>query len=263
MMTLWNDILEIISSGKFSARVSTFDRRPLIAQADALGGPEMLLLHWDKLRQLERIPRFDEDQAMPAIQGIERFSAPFVEIFMVSHKWLRPSIDPEEAHPDTEDNAKAHAINEFSEWRRQWVSDRHGFLPEIYYWIDYSCIDQDNTASAAPLLPLWVACCERFLRVETPDYDERAWCRLETMLSHVFSFADHHTAIGLDYRDSWPDTGSESARMLLDPRAGKLTNPTDMALIEPLVDIALRAKPSRRDQRPVHLDATMIRCFQL
>jgi hypothetical protein len=36
-----------------------------------------------------------------------------------------------------------------------------------------------------------------------------------------------------------------------------------MALIEPLVDIALRAKPSRRDQRPVHLDATMIRCFQL
>jgi hypothetical protein len=41
---------------------------------------------------------------------------------------------------------------------------------------------------------------ERFLRIETPDYDEHAWCRVEPLLSHVFSFADYHVAIGLDFR---------------------------------------------------------------
>src|SRR5690349_24970497 len=121
--SIWQGVLDTIRSKHFSARVAHYDRRALIADADALGGPEMLLLHWDKLRQLERIPRFDEDQAMPAIQGIERYSAPFVEIFMVSHKWLRPSLDPTQSHPDTPDNAKARAINAFSEWRSQWVND--------------------------------------------------------------------------------------------------------------------------------------------
>ena len=143
------------------------------------------------------------------------------------------------------------------------MNDRHGFLPEIYYWIDYSCIDQEDTASAAPLLPLWVACCERFLRIATPDYEERAWCRLETLLSRVFSFADHQTIIKLNYRNSWPDIGSNAYSKILDPRTGQVTNPVDMTLIEPLVDIALNTQVSRKGQLPVQLNESMVLCYRL
>jgi hypothetical protein len=261
--TLWDGVLGILAAHEFRARGAGFDRRPLIERANSLGGPAMRLLHWRSLAELGRIPRSHEGHAVDAIQGIDAFGAPIVEVFMVSHRWLRPSLDPSRSDPDGPECEKARAINEFSQWRRQWVLHRHGFLPEIYYWIDYSCIDQENIADAVPLLPLWVACCERFLRVETEDYDERTWCRVEPLLSYVFSFADHHVSIGLDFRCRWPYFGDEASRPILDPRGGKLTNPDDMKLILPLLDVANRTRPANPSRVDLCLNSTAVRCYKL
>jgi hypothetical protein len=215
------------------------------------------------LAELGRIPRSEEGQAVDAIRGIDSFGAPVVEVFMVSHRWLRPSLDPLLPHPDNPGGDKARALAEFSRWRRQWVLTRHGFLPEIFYWIDYSCIDQDNAAAAVPLLPLWVACCERFLRIETEDYDERAWCRVEPLLSCVFSFADHHVSIRPDFRYRWPHFGAAVARPLLDPQGGKLTNPDDRSLIRPLVEVAMRIRPANAGGADAGLNGTTVKCYEL
>jgi hypothetical protein len=223
----------------------------------------MRLLHWRSIADLGRIPRSDEEHAVDAIRGIDAFGAPEVEVFMVSHRWLRPSLDPSQSHADNAGGDKARALDQFSRWRRQWVLHRHGFLPEIYYWIDYCCIDQENSAAAVPLLPLWVACCERFLRIETADYDERAWCRVEPLLSYVFSFADHHVSIGLDFSCRWPYFGEEASRPILDPRGGKLTNPADMQLILPLVDLANRTRPANASRDGVCPDRTAVKCYRL
>src|SRR5262245_54824114 len=142
--TLWDGVLGVIAAKEFRACGADFDRRPLIERANALGGPAMHLLHWTSLDKLGRIPRSDEGQSVDAIQGIDAFGAPTVEVFMVSHRWLRPSLNRSLSHPDSPGGEKACAINEFSRWRRQWVLRRHGFLPEIYYWVDYSCMDQEN-----------------------------------------------------------------------------------------------------------------------
>src|SRR5262245_46288319 len=261
--TLWDEVLSVLAAGEFRVGGAHFDRRPLIARANSLDGPPMRLLHWGRLAELRRIPRSNEGYAVDAIRGIDAFGAPTVEVFMVSHRWLRPSLDSSRSHADSPDGAKARAINEFSQWRRQWVLHRHGFLPEIYYWIDYCCIDQDNPGAAVPLLPLWVACCERFLRIETADYDERTWCRVEPLLSYVFSFADHHVSIGLDFRCRWPYFGERASRSILDPRGGKLTNPDDMKLILPLVDVASRTRPANDDRADVCLNKTTVKCFSL
>lgn len=261
--TLWQGVLDIISADTFRKRGASFDRRPLIARANALGGAAMHLLHWRKLIELGRIPHSDERQTVDAIKGINTFGAEIVEVFMVSHRWLRPSLNPSESHPDSLTHEKASAINEFSQWRRTWVLKNHGFEPEIFYWIDYSCIDQHHTAEAVPLLPLWVACCERFLRIETEGYDERAWCRVEALLSYVFSFADHHTAIGLDFRHRWPHFGDEEARRILDPSAGMLTNLDDMSLILPLIEVATRTQPANRSRMNVQLNETLLKCYRL
>ena len=228
--TLWDRVRSILAKSEFRDHARGFDRRPLIRIANSLGGPPMRLLHWKKLVDLERIPHSDESEAVDAISGIDDFGAPDVEVFMVSHRWLRPSIDRAQAHPDGVGNEKAKTINEFSFWRRKWVLNRHGFSPEIYYWIDYSCMDQSNSEGAVPLLPLWIACCERFLSIETEDSSERTWCRTESLLSYVFSFADHHVSIGLDFRFKWPYTGIRraggSAILGIQRNAGKEpTNP--------------------------------------
>jgi hypothetical protein len=261
--TLWDGVLGILACDEFRTRGAGFDRRPLIQRANSLGGPAMRLLHWGNLVELGRIPRSDENQTVDAIQGIDSFGAPVVEVFMVSHRWLRPSLDPSRSHPDSPTGEKIGAINEFSLWRRKWVLSKHGFLPEIFYWIDYGCIDQENAAAAVPLLPLWVACCERFLRIETKDYDERTWCRVEPLLSYVFSFADHHVSIGLDFRCRWPHFGEEGSRPLLDPREGKLTNPDDMRLIHPLVEVATQTRPANASRADVCLNGRGIKCYGL
>ena len=251
---LWDGVLGVLAAHDFRDRGAGFDRRPLIESTNSLGGPAMRLLHWRSLVELGRIPRSDEGKAIDAIKGIDAFGAPTVEVFMVSHRWLRPSLDPSLSHPDNPNGDKIRAINEFSQWRRQWVLHQHGFLPEIYYWIDYSCMNQENTADAVPLLPLWVAACERFLRIETEDYDERAWCRVEPLLSYVFSFADHHVSIGLEFRCQWPYSGKEAKRPILDPRRGKLTKVDDMKLILPLVDLATRIRPANTSRDDVRLE---------
>lgn len=261
--TPWDRVLRLLEGAEFRTLGAGFDRRPLIERANSLGGPRMRLLHWRKLANLKRIPRSNEGHAVDAIMGIDAFGARTVELFMVSHRWLRPSVDPSSAHTDTPNGQKASAINEFTQWRRQWVLQKHGFIPEIYYWIDYCCIDQESAWGAIPLLPLWVACCERFLRIETEDYDERAWCRLEPLLSYVFSFADHHVSIGLDFRSRWPHVGEETSRPILDPRMGKLTNIDDMASILPLIDVATRTRPANASRTRVSENRTAVKCYSL
>ena len=260
---LWSRAVGVLTCDSFRDQASSFDRRLLIERANKIGGLKMQLLHSSRLEYLCRIPHSSEREAVDAISGIEKFGAPNVEIIMVSHRWLRPSINRLQAHPDSESNDKALAINEFTKWRREWVKNRHGFRPEIYYWIDYTCIDQSQTSNAIPLLPLWLACCERFLRIESEGYDDRAWCRLEPMLSHVYSFADHHTSIDLDFRCSWPKIGREIRKDILDPASGAATDPEDWPLLDRLAKLAEAAKPANSSNARVSLGETQVKCFEL
>jgi len=112
--------------------------------------------------------------------------------------------------------------------------------------------------SAILLLPLWVACYERFLRIETPDYSERAWCRLEPLLSYVFQFADQHTIIHLDCKYSSMDShhGREMRTLVLNAMEGKTTDQSDLAKIQPIVDFV------KQSQKKVDFGVTSIKCFQ-
>ena len=256
----WQKVTELIQTDDFTKRAASVSRVAIIEMANEVG-PKMRLVHSDTLQQLGRLPRSSENMAVDAIEGIRHYGAPVVEISMVSHRWLNPSLDAS-SHPDDKNNRKALAINEFTKWRKKWVENTHRFTPEIFYWIDYCCVNQDNPQQEMAMLPLWVACCERFLRIETPDYDERTWCRIEPILSYVFSFADHETIIDLDYKCNWPHTGRETKRLLRDPQHGKLTNPQDMEIVMQLLDATKNVQPKLSKQQVV-LDKTQIKCFVL
>jgi hypothetical protein len=264
MDELWMRITELLEHEQFKYSATHYDRRPLIKLVNQLNGPQMRLIHWSTLAEIRRIPRSDENLTVDALEGINKYNVNVCEIFMVSHRWLRPRLDSVESHPDSIANEKAIAINEFSKWRQQWVQLKHGFFPQIFYWIDFCCIDQHDLTSAIPLLPLWVACCERFLRIETSDYSERAWCRLEPLLSYVFQFADHHTIIHLDFKN--PTThfhrGKEKRMLLLDPLKGKSTDTADLARIQPIVDLASRIQ-IKQNRKKVDFGVGTVKCFQL
>ncbi|CAB9528856.1 expressed unknown protein [Seminavis robusta] len=241
--------------------------------ANSLGGPRMLLLPADTIERLGRIPRFSEGYAVDAAETIRKMGPPIVEVFMVSHKWLQSRSDPMDAStgfPDTASNDKAKTISEYTKWRIKWVRHMHQFTPVILYWIDYSCLDQDHLERGVPLMPLWVACCERLLRIDHPEYDSRAWCRLEPLLACAYAFADHQTVISVGFENCWPSTGLKTKRPLLDPRAGHLTDPTDMARILPLIEQAEKALLKNPDVKSYDSgiiyeagDRAHIKCFVL
>lgn len=264
MDELWTRVRQLLQDRRFARYASGFDRRPLIQLANSMNGPRMRLLHWATLAERRKIPHSEENLTVDALEGIDAIGASQCEIFMVSHRWLRPRLPSGVSHPDTLEDEKAYAINEFTKWRQRWVEVQHGFTPEIFYWIDYCCIDQRDTASAIPLLPLWVACCERFLRVETPDYDERAWCRLEPLLSYVFQFADHHTVIRLNFRYSEEEfrTGKAVDALILNPLDGKSTDEIDIERMRPIVDLARQIQIDQ-DREKVEFGKSTIRCFEL
>jgi len=246
----------------------SFDRRKIIIAANRIG-PPMKLLYWRRLEQLGYLPDFSSSNAEDALQGIQRFGAPQVEIFFVSHRWLRPSTDASLAHPDDEASTKAKALVEFSTWRRDWVRRRHGFLPEIYFWIDYCCFDQGNSSINMAMLPIWIASCERVLCIETHDYHERAWCRLELLLSYAFNFSDHYTVIDPAFQASASHDGREETHILKRPIVGCLTDPSDAKHIEALEQLACGFQPASIDRVSgrrlplAEFDTTPVRCYRL
>lgn len=230
--------------------------------ANSLGGPRMKLVESVAIEQLGRIPRSSEGYAEDALKLIGgNATAMQTEVFFFSHRWLCPNQeDPSQSRPDSEDNIKAKALIEFFQWRRQWVRINHCFRPNILLWIDYCCHDQDNLGLGFSLLPMWTACCERFLRFETPTYHSRVWCRLEPMLSAKFSYADHHVVIRAGFTNKWPDTGKPSTSVLLDPREGHLTDPKDAEKLHPLVSLAV---DSNAGVMPIIPGQTPMKTFEL
>jgi hypothetical protein len=267
-MTTSEQVTRVLRNETFRGMARGFDRRSLIKDANEIG-PAMRLLHCRCLEKLGRLPAFHEAMSEDAVAGINRFGAQRVEIFMVSHRWLRPSLDPALAHADDPQNTKAKALTEFARWRRRWVQRKHGFEPEIFYWVDFSCFDQQDVANYLPMLPLWVACCERMLRYETDDYHDRAWCRLELLLSHTFSFADHHVVIGAGFAASADENGKQERSVVRRPTEGLVTDAADAVKIASLERFASKFEPAtvdrrtRRPLRPAKFGKTAIKCYRL
>ena len=174
----------------------------------AIGAPPMMVLPYKTLLQLGRIPRSTEGYTVDAElllkqggrQGIntteETGTVEFsgggtgwelatgnaaedqsLQIVFVSHRWLSDN------HPDDADHTKAKAVIAFCQWfRAQWG------VAEVAIWIDYSSVDQDDTAKGITTLPLYIAAARNIVCYETDDYEVRSWCRLERCLSYAFCF---------------------------------------------------------------------------
>jgi len=267
-MVTFADVSRVIQSAKFRRAAEGFDRRPLIRCANAIG-PKMLLLDWRNLEKLGRLPHFAEGVAEDAIAAIDRVGANIAEIFMLSHRWLRPSVDQNLSNPDDSNFSKARALLEFSKWRRDWGKREHSLVPEVFYWVDYSCFDQGDFRNNLVMLPLWVASCERILRFEVDDYHARAWCRLEILLSHTFAFADHQTAIGPGFRASSCHDGVRERSILQRPIEGTMTDNNDYDHIVELEKFTIQYDPVTTDRatgQPLpraEFGKTSVTCFRL
>jgi len=168
---------------------------------DATGGRAPLrLLHWSSLEALERLPRCGEDCAG---SGSEDISAALqrvlttggrkigsdiasaedeaerrIVLVYLSHTWSRKD------NPDTEGAQKARGLVRFARWFMERAT-RHQMQCELFFWVDYCCLDVDIDVGIQAL-PLYVATCTEILTWQTPDFDRRCWTMVERLLAYCF-----------------------------------------------------------------------------
>mmetsp|Transcript_34830 Transcript_34830/g.81338 ORF Transcript_34830/g.81338 Transcript_34830/m.81338 type:complete len:463 (-) Transcript_34830:77-1465(-) len=213
---------------KTSSLLSTWKDRDRIMRGF---GPPMVLLHWVTLAELGRIPHSSEGHAVSLEQAAElaqrsgkRF---FIEMF--SHRWVRPD------HPDDEEHCKAYSLV-------QWAKYRWSLGMDVFFWIDYSCINQHDILPGVTMLPLYVSSCNNIICYDTPDYEARAWCRLERLMFAAF-VAPNNEFLEQDFvYDSSAErapngeliAAEEGHELLPDPDCGELSMKEDYDLIHDL-----------------------------
>ena len=220
----------------------------------------MRVISLERLQKLREIPRSSCHETVSVEEAHEAAlrEGKKARIFMCSHRWLRPSTQRTVYHPDDENNSKARILADFAKWyteNRQQI-DLH---TKDFFFIDFSCIDQDSPLSGTLMLPLYVATCHNVVCFETSDFSERAWCLLEVFMGCVLCHGgDFPFVINRTFANSGQREHRET-RLLSDPTKGKLTLDTDANAIAILVRCVRDEAKSTRRVRPVTFGQTFVR----
>ena len=232
----------------------------MIAEA---GAPPMVLLPATQLQRLKRIPRSHEAKAL--VVDIGSLNEKKDRIFLFSHRWLQPR----EGKPDDAQHTKAHALAEFATW----FCDFYHVGRDAYFWVDFCCVDQDSPAAGITALPLYVAACGGVAIFETPDYENRAWCRVERLLAckyqeaggapyvinETFAIDRSRLEEGKEYTKEELKVMAKQIvrlnkerRLVTNPMEGHLTVEADRALVRTLCETAQSVSVHHFERREEH-----------
>ena len=245
------------------------------------GLPDMLVLPATTLLSLSRIPRShernpvtEEPYTIKARSAVEQFggygliSAKYREtiaiakIFFFSHRWIRGGwcetlgrdlpwgseerIKADKAgiivgDPDSAHKEKAAALIEWTMWYA--MNKNNGSIDNIFFWIDWPCVDQENKGPSMAALPAYVAASHNIVAAWTNDYDGRAWCQLERMMACSYmAEGDLIYAFSEGFANSEDVITQETIHFVPSPSSGDITNKDDIKVIESLKEVASRSK---------------------
>lgn len=140
--------------------------------------PKLRLVPGSALKRLQRFPRSSEHEHFIEVDASNVEAVYKSRIFFVSHRWAQ-SDSPSAASnfPDTEDHQQARLLLD-------WLDRDYADWDHFYFWVDWACIDQDNSelkARQIEALPIYLRCCTYFVGIAWGDYWKRCWCGLEAI----------------------------------------------------------------------------------
>eukprot|EP01116_Phalansterium_solitarium_P024295 TRINITY_DN8871_c0_g1_i1.p1 TRINITY_DN8871_c0_g1~~TRINITY_DN8871_c0_g1_i1.p1 ORF type:complete len:486 (+),score=148.05 TRINITY_DN8871_c0_g1_i1:112-1569(+) len=191
-------------------------------------GPELRLISWHTIKQLGRLPPYDEcvrkHYTMSYADFWQQYGGREFDIVYFSHVWFATD---EGVQADDAQHSKAAALIRLG-------SDANVF------WIDYCCLDLHGGAplAAREMLPLYIACCQVMFCYVTPGYREDAWTRLDRALFATICAPDQNCFYAL---------GEEKTRLkwatLDDPRRGSVRDQADVEQVGYLTELCVKLWP--------------------
>lgn len=115
-------------------------------------------------------------------------------------------------------------------------------LTNIFFWIDYCCVDQCNDMNKGmdmAALPACVALSNYFVAYWNSEYASRAWCQVELMLTNSYATNCNiiHLTKGFRYDESLKYVSAEWLTVP-DPRQGLITSEDDRPVVSSLTLVA-------------------------
>ena len=200
---------------------------------EKVGAPAMRVLSSKALASYGAIPPFSATLTVDAKGALQDRGV----VMFVSHRWLRSAS----GEPDDDARTKFKALVAFAHYYEHFYCRQAG-ARNIYFWIDYACIDQDNMLPGVQSLPLYVAASNDLLVYETKDYADRAWCCAEMVLAYCFMYAGRMPwiisgALGASNRfDRFARYGDR--RVLQTPLGRGVSNEADRPHVAALLELA-------------------------
>ncbi|KAL1524798.1 hypothetical protein AB1Y20_019678 [Prymnesium parvum] len=207
-----------------------------------IDGPDMWLIESNTIMELGYIPRHDECLANGYIYSLEDAAAkwagdgengPLDEINFLSHNWC---MGPDKSKIDNDNFDKAKMVAHWHKWRNGAYKRSRGKDTPVLWWIDWSCIDQSNSAPGAAMLPAYVKLCGMMLccvHDREGKYFTRGWCRTERCLFTAMNSPRNWFFYFYDVGEFNP------WQTIDDPRTGNITKESDRPFIAKLTEIAL------------------------
>ena len=129
----------------------------------------------------------------------------------------------------------------------------HGFLSDyvsrncsdLYFFIDWSCVDQTNPVAEIASLPAFVSSCTMIASYFTEEYKGRAWCQAELLMARAFCALPVVMRVPQDFKHEKQDYLDAMQFTLPDPSdetTSVITNNKDRPTIEALTKCARDSK---------------------
>lgn len=234
---------------------------------NAVGGPRMRVVHWRTLADSGRLPRWPQDAALvldladlleawiARQDAFGKVDGRIVCLSMFSHRWETPNA------PDTPADLKARSLARYGEIGTCAVFPDHRF--DYFFWIDYCGVHQDDRLAktlGAAKLPLYGASVVEILFFFTPEYEARAWTRLERAIGYVYAASPMFVYLDAQYLAlSQPPNVAELCAShacfgrdaktggltmaINDPLSGALTDESDRELLRKMLRMLRASAP--------------------
>ena len=109
---------------------------------------------------------------------------PAAEAFLISTPATLGSVDAFLSHSWHDPPAEKWRL--LQQWRAEFVRTNSR---EANIWLDRCCIDPSNLEAALPLLPIYLASCDKLLALRGPTYLNRLWCARRTPASRAVAMS--------------------------------------------------------------------------
>ncbi|GIM06512.1 hypothetical protein Vretimale_10811 [Volvox reticuliferus] len=150
---------------------------------------------------------------------------PSAVVVFVSHRWLG------RGSPDDDHRTKLKQVMAIAAH----MSKCRG-VPEkeVFLWLDYSVIDQDNPMPGVQALPIYIACCEEFVYIQHDEYWQRAWCLTEQFMHWKLATSGRKHVLNPHTLDLALENARERPP---DPTYGKLAMEADRVALATMTSI--------------------------